>query len=75
MVPLEGFGVKENLSYEKVPIELLDGQVKKFRNKEVSYVKVLWRNQLVEGATWEAEAEAVMMSRYPNLFPSVPTLA
>ncbi|WMV38296.1 hypothetical protein MTR67_031681 [Solanum verrucosum] len=33
----------------------------------------LRRNQLVEGVTWEAEAD--MMSRYPHLFPSTPTLA
>ncbi|WMV49764.1 hypothetical protein MTR67_043149 [Solanum verrucosum] len=60
MVSFEGLGVKENLSYEEVPIEILDRQVKKMRNKDVAYVKVLYRNQLVEGATWEAEAD--MMS-------------
>ncbi|WMV14189.1 hypothetical protein MTR67_007574 [Solanum verrucosum] len=51
IVPLEGLGVDENLSFEKVPIEILDRQVKKLRNKEVVFVKVLWRNHLVEGAT------------------------
>ncbi|WMV29592.1 hypothetical protein MTR67_022977, partial [Solanum verrucosum] len=51
IVSLEVLGVKENLSYEDIPDEILDRQVKKLRNKEVSYVKVLWRNQLVEGAT------------------------
>ncbi|WMV41873.1 hypothetical protein MTR67_035258 [Solanum verrucosum] len=70
---LEGLGVDENLSYEEVPVEILDRQVNKLRNKEVSSVKVLWRNHLVEGATWEAEAD--MMSQYPYLFPSTPTLA
>ncbi|WMV58068.1 hypothetical protein MTR67_051453 [Solanum verrucosum] len=38
IVPLEG-EVKGNLSYEKVPIEILDQQVQKFINKEVSFVK------------------------------------
>ncbi|WMV32992.1 hypothetical protein MTR67_026377 [Solanum verrucosum] len=71
IVPLEGLGVKENLSYEEVPIEILDRQVKKLRNKEVASVKVLWRNHLVQGATWEAD----MMSQYPYLFPSTPILA
>ncbi|WMV33442.1 hypothetical protein MTR67_026827, partial [Solanum verrucosum] len=65
--------VKENLSYEEVPVEILDRQVKKLRIKEFASVKVLWRNHLVEGATWEAEAD--MMSRFPHLFPSTPTLA
>ncbi|WMV14236.1 hypothetical protein MTR67_007621 [Solanum verrucosum] len=69
----EGLGVKENLSYEEVSIEILVWQVWKLRNKEVASVKVLWKNQLVEGATWEAEAD--MRSRYLYIFPSAPTLA
>ncbi|WMV25656.1 hypothetical protein MTR67_019041 [Solanum verrucosum] len=71
IVPLEVFRVKENISFEKVSVEILDRQVKKLRNKEVASVKVLWRNPLVEGATWEAD----MMSGYPHLFPFTPTLA
>ncbi|XP_027767761.1 uncharacterized protein LOC114074039 [Solanum pennellii] len=67
ILPLEGLGVKQDLSDEEVPVEILDGQVEKLRNKEVASVKVLWRNHLVEGATWEAETE--MKTRYPNLFP------
>jgi len=71
ILPLEGLGVNENLSYEEVPVKILDHQVKKLRNKEVASVKVLWRNHLVEGATWEAEAD--MKSRYPHLFPPTPS--
>ncbi|WMV41924.1 hypothetical protein MTR67_035309 [Solanum verrucosum] len=44
IVPLEGLGVDENLSYEEVSVEILDRQVKKLRNKEVASEKVLWRN-------------------------------
>ncbi|WMV37332.1 hypothetical protein MTR67_030717 [Solanum verrucosum] len=73
LVFLDGLGVKENLYYEEVSVLFLDWQVKKLRNKEIASVKVLWRNQLVEGATWEAEVD--MMSRYPHLFPSTPILA
>ena len=64
--PIEGLCVKDNLSYEEVPVEMLDQQVKKFRNKEVASMKVLQRNHLVKGATWEAEAN--MKSCYTNLF-------
>ncbi|WMV45797.1 hypothetical protein MTR67_039182 [Solanum verrucosum] len=71
ILPLEGLGVNENLSYEEVPVEILDRQVKKLRNKEVASVKVLWRNHQVEGATWEAEAD--MKSRYRHLFPPTPS--
>ena len=66
ILPAERLGVDENLSYEEVLVEILDRQVKRLRNKEVATVKVLWRNHLVEGATWEAEAN--MRSRYPHLF-------
>ncbi|WMV24600.1 hypothetical protein MTR67_017985 [Solanum verrucosum] len=51
IVSLEGLGVDENLSYEELSVEILDQQVKRLRNKEIASVKVLWRNNLVEGAT------------------------
>ncbi|WMV13738.1 hypothetical protein MTR67_007123, partial [Solanum verrucosum] len=73
IIPLEGLGVDESRSYEEVPVEILDQQVKRLRNKEIASVKFLWRNHLVEGATWEAEAD--MKSRYPHLFPSTPSQA
>ncbi|WMV37726.1 hypothetical protein MTR67_031111 [Solanum verrucosum] len=68
---LECLGVNENLSYEEVLVEILDRRVKKLRNNEVASVKDLWRNYLVEGATWEAEAD--MKSHYPHLFPPTPS--
>ena len=58
----------EDLTYEEVPIAILDRQVKKLRNKEVASVKVLWRNKQVEEVTWEAEE--AMKSQYPHLFQS-----
>ena len=61
--------MKENLSYEKVIIEILYRQFKILMNKEVFSVQVFWTNLLVEGATWEDKAG--MMSRYPHLFPPI----
>ncbi|WMV08611.1 hypothetical protein MTR67_001996 [Solanum verrucosum] len=66
VVPLESVAVKDSLSYEDVPVEILDRQVIRLRNKEVAYVKVLWRSQCVEGATWEAKAAT--KAKYPHLF-------
>ena len=66
ILPIEGLGVDENLYCEEVLVEILDRQVKKLRNKEVASVKVLYRNHLVEGATWEAETD--MKSRKPHIF-------
>ena len=57
ILPIEGLGVDENLSYEEVHVEILDRQVKRLRNNDIAIVKVLWRNDLVEGATWEAETD------------------
>ncbi|WMV09699.1 hypothetical protein MTR67_003084 [Solanum verrucosum] len=37
IVPLECLGVKKNLSYEEVSVEILDRKVKKLRNKEDAF--------------------------------------
>ena len=66
ITPIEDVQVKEDLTYEEVPIAILDRQVRKLRNKEIASVKVLWRNQQAEEITWEAED--IMRSRYPYLF-------
>ena len=55
ILPIEGLGIKHYLSYEEVLVQILDRQVKKLRNKELVSVTVLWKNHLVEGATWEAD--------------------
>ena len=66
ILPIEGLGVKNNLSYEEVPVQILDRQVKKLRNKEVVSVNVLWKNHLVVGAILEADTD--MKYCYPHLF-------
>ena len=48
---IEGLGFQENHSYEDIPVKILDRQVMLLRNKEVSSLKVLWKNQLVKGST------------------------
>ena len=65
-LPFESLGLRDNLSYKEVPVQILDRQVKKLMNKEVASIKVLWKNHLVQGATWEAEAD--MKYCYPHLF-------
>ena len=62
----EGLGADENLSYEGTSIEILDRHVKRLRNKEFATVKVLCRNNVFGGATWESEAEKRYC--YPHLF-------
>ncbi|XP_019241368.1 PREDICTED: uncharacterized protein LOC109221344 [Nicotiana attenuata] len=47
IVPVETIEANEELSYEEIPVAILDRQVRKLRNKEIVSVKVLWRNQQV----------------------------
>ncbi|XP_070006119.1 uncharacterized protein [Nicotiana sylvestris] len=66
IVLVETIEVNEELSYKEIPIAILDRHVRKLRNKEITSVKMLWRNLRVEEATWEAEEE--MKNKYPHLF-------
>ncbi|WMV28669.1 hypothetical protein MTR67_022054 [Solanum verrucosum] len=68
ILPTESVRIKDNLSYKEIPIQILDRQVRRLRTKDVASIKVLWRNQFVEKATWEAEED--MKKRYPYLFES-----
>ncbi|XP_024018709.1 uncharacterized protein LOC112090804 [Morus notabilis] len=62
----EASELKPNLRYEEKLVQILDRRLKELRNKSIPLVKVLWRNQLVEEATWEKEDE--MKIKYPKLF-------
>ncbi|XP_075515781.1 uncharacterized protein LOC142550591 [Primulina tabacum] len=62
----EALDLLPNLSYEEVPVQIIDRKVKVLKNKEIGFVKVLWRNHVIEEATWEPEEE--MRQRYPDLF-------
>ena len=58
--------LKEDLSYEEQPENILDRKENTLRNKTIGLVKVLWRNHRVEEATWEREDD--IRERYPQLF-------
>ena len=58
--------LKENLTYEEHPVEILDRRDQVLRNKVIPLVKVLWRNHGAEEATREPEAQ--MRAQYPQLF-------
>ncbi|XP_049382678.1 uncharacterized protein LOC125847010 [Solanum stenotomum] len=66
ITPTEDVQVTGDLTYEGVPIAILDRQLRKLGNKEVASVKVLCRNQQVEEVTWEAKE--AMKLKYPHLF-------
>ena len=58
--------LKDDLSYEEQPVQILGREEKELRNKTISLVKVLWRNHLVEEATWEREDQ--VRDQYPHFF-------
>src|SRR4051812_24575543 len=58
--------VRENLTYDDRPVQILDRKKKVLRNKVIHPVKVLWRHHGLEEATWETEA--MMRNEYPELF-------
>ena len=58
--------LRDDLSYEEQPMQILGREEKELCNKTISLVKVFWRNHLVEEATWEREDQ--MLSQYPHLF-------
>ena len=58
--------LKENLTYEKTPVQIVDHKEQVLRIKVISLVKVLWRNHEREAATWQPEVQ--MRRQYPQLF-------
>ncbi|XP_060178100.1 uncharacterized protein LOC132608039 [Lycium barbarum] len=58
ITPIEDIQVTEDLSYEEVPVAILDRQVRKLRNKEIASVKVFWLNLVV----WPCVALAIGLS-------------
>ena len=63
--------LRDDLSYEEQPVQILGREEKELRNKTISLVKVLWRNHLVEEATRKREDQ--MRSQYPHLFHNTGT--
>ncbi|XP_070018969.1 uncharacterized protein [Nicotiana sylvestris] len=56
----------ESLGFEDEPVAIVDRHDLQLISKSISAVKVQWRVQPVEEATWESEDD--MRRRYPHLF-------
>ncbi|CAN6543824.1 unnamed protein product [Malus baccata var. baccata] len=55
VIPHQPLEINPNLTYDEVPMIILDWKDKVLRNKTMQMVKVLWRNHSVKEATWETE--------------------
>ena len=66
VIELDDVQVRENLTYETLPVRIEDHRIKQLRGKEIPLVKVIWRGVSGEDATWELENQ--MRVDYPTLF-------
>ena len=48
--------LKENLTYEEIPVQIIDRKEQVLRSYVIPLVKVMWKNHEMEAATWEPEA-------------------
>ncbi|XP_022870226.1 uncharacterized protein LOC111389526 [Olea europaea var. sylvestris] len=62
----QNLDVQHDLTYEEMPLRILERKVHVLRNRDIPLIKVLWCNHGVEEATWEKEDE--MKIKYPELF-------
>ena len=58
--------LKEDLSYEEKPVEILEQKHQVLHSRTIPLVKVLWKNHTREEATWEHED--LIRAQYPRLF-------
>ena len=58
--------LKENLTYEETPVQIVDHKEQVLMSKVIPLVKVLWKNHEMEAATWELEVQ--MCRQYPQLY-------
>lgn len=65
-VPINEIRVDKNLNFMEEPVEILDRQTKKLKNKRYTIVKVRWNARCGAEFTWEREDH--MKSKYPDLF-------
>ncbi|XP_070036979.1 uncharacterized protein [Nicotiana tomentosiformis] len=66
VLDFSSFQLDKDLSYIEEPVTILDMQVRKLTSKSIVLVKVQWRGQPIEEATWETEH--VMRSHSPHIF-------
>ena len=66
VVELEPIQIYKDLTYEEVPIRIIDVMNKVLQCTIVKLVKVQWSNHDIREATWELEDE--MKDKHPQLF-------
>nr|GEU39543.1 putative reverse transcriptase domain-containing protein [Tanacetum cinerariifolium] len=65
-IPLDEIHVDDKLHFVKEPVEIMDCEVKRFKQSCISIVKVRWNSRRGPEFTWEREDQ--MQNKYPHLF-------
>ena len=68
ILPVQDIQVQSDFTFDEEQKAILECEVKKLWNKQVSLVKVLWQHHGMEEAIWEPES--TMGAQYPQLFDS-----
>jgi hypothetical protein len=67
MLEVESIPLGENLSYEEVPVRIIDKKENELRRRRIPMVKLMWSNRLSpKEALWELEE--TIRDKYPHLF-------
>ena len=65
-IPLEELTVKEDLTYEKFSIKILETAERFTRSRVIKICKVKWNRYIEDEATWEREED--LQKSYSQLF-------
>jgi hypothetical protein len=71
-IPMQDLGAKEDFSYQKYPIKILETSKRVIRNKRIKMCKVQWSHHTEKEATWEREEE--LKTEFPSFFLIRPNL-
>ncbi|GJW05893.1 reverse transcriptase domain-containing protein [Tanacetum coccineum] len=65
-IPLDEVHIDEKLNFIEELVEIIDSEVKRFKQSRIPIVKVLWNSRRGPEYTWEREDQ--MQKKYPHLF-------
>ncbi|GJR57199.1 putative reverse transcriptase domain-containing protein [Tanacetum coccineum] len=65
-IPLDEIQVDDKLNFIEEPVEIMDREVKRLKQRRIPIVKVRWNSKRGPEFTWEREDQ--MQKKYPHLF-------
>jgi hypothetical protein len=65
-IPLEELTVKDDLTYEELPVKILETVERVTRSQTIKMCKVKWNRYTEDETTWEREED--LRKTYPQLF-------